>query len=187
MENIKQSLNMLGAALHLRGKRNEILASNIANAATPHYKARDIDFDEEIIIDEKIITLPDYWENVDKDELIFLLNNIKPTSSKVINNLLIESFIHDSSLPNNFTVDEFNYIRIVNLIKFGKRQKAFDMMNINIENQDNLDFYNTFKINYYFLTYEISQACDFSNSIDRKKTTINRNFLLKVDILRLQI
>ena len=48
MENIKQSLNMLGAALHLRGKRNEILASNIANAATPHYKARDIDFDEEI-------------------------------------------------------------------------------------------------------------------------------------------
>ena len=48
MESIKQNLNMLGAALHLRGRRNEILASNIANAATPHYKARDIDFDEEI-------------------------------------------------------------------------------------------------------------------------------------------
>ena len=48
MDGIKQNLHMLGNALHLRSKRNEILASNIANAATPHYKARDINFDEEI-------------------------------------------------------------------------------------------------------------------------------------------
>ena len=39
---------MLGNSLSLRAKRNEILASNIANAATPNYKARDIDFDTEI-------------------------------------------------------------------------------------------------------------------------------------------
>ena len=48
MQGIKQNLKMLGAALSLRAKRNEILASNIANAATPHYKARDINFDAEI-------------------------------------------------------------------------------------------------------------------------------------------
>ena len=48
MDNIKQNLNMLGASLSLRSRRNEILASNIANAATPHYKARDIDFDEQM-------------------------------------------------------------------------------------------------------------------------------------------
>ena len=48
MQGIKQNLKMLGAALSLRAKRNEILASNIANAATPNYKARDIDFDTEI-------------------------------------------------------------------------------------------------------------------------------------------
>ena len=48
MNEIKQKLNMLGSALSLRAKRNEILASNIANAATPHYKARDIDFETEI-------------------------------------------------------------------------------------------------------------------------------------------
>ncbi|MCP4874057.1 MAG: flagellar basal body rod protein FlgB [Gammaproteobacteria bacterium] len=33
-------------ALLLRGKRTSILASNIANADTPNYKARDIDFGE---------------------------------------------------------------------------------------------------------------------------------------------
>ena len=48
MNDIKKNLNMLGASLSLRAKRNEILASNIANAATPHFKARDIDFDTEI-------------------------------------------------------------------------------------------------------------------------------------------
>ena len=48
MNEIKKNLNMLGASLSLRAKRNEILASNIANAATPHFKARDIDFNTEI-------------------------------------------------------------------------------------------------------------------------------------------
>ena len=33
-----------GAALEVRGARMGILASNIANAATPGYKARDLDF-----------------------------------------------------------------------------------------------------------------------------------------------
>src|SRR5215467_8497353 len=31
-------------ALNLRAERQQILASNIANASTPNYKARDIDF-----------------------------------------------------------------------------------------------------------------------------------------------
>ena len=34
-----------GKALALRSQRLSLLASNIANASTPNYKARDIDFD----------------------------------------------------------------------------------------------------------------------------------------------
>lgn len=41
---IRDHLNLHATALNLREKRNEMLASNIANAATPGYKARDIDF-----------------------------------------------------------------------------------------------------------------------------------------------
>ena len=36
------------AFLQLRSRRNEMLASNIANAATPNFKARDLDFDTEL-------------------------------------------------------------------------------------------------------------------------------------------
>jgi flagellar basal-body rod protein FlgB len=35
---------MHGAALQIRSQRMALLASNIANAATPGYKARDVDF-----------------------------------------------------------------------------------------------------------------------------------------------
>ena len=37
-----------GQALRLRSRRNEVLASNIANAATPNFKARDLNFDSEM-------------------------------------------------------------------------------------------------------------------------------------------
>jgi flagellar basal-body rod protein FlgB len=38
-----------GTALTLRAQRMAMLASNIANAATPNYKARDIDFHEALV------------------------------------------------------------------------------------------------------------------------------------------
>ena len=48
MNKIGSYLNFHAQALELRSRRNEILASNIANAATPNFKARDLDFDTEI-------------------------------------------------------------------------------------------------------------------------------------------
>ncbi len=41
---LDESLRFHQTALSLRGARQELLASNIANADTPNYKARDIDF-----------------------------------------------------------------------------------------------------------------------------------------------
>ena len=48
MNKIGSYLNFHAQELELRSRRNEILASNIANAATPNFKARDLDFDSEI-------------------------------------------------------------------------------------------------------------------------------------------
>jgi flagellar basal-body rod protein FlgB len=43
-----ESIGLHAQSLMLREKRGEILASNIANAATPNFKARDFDFDAEL-------------------------------------------------------------------------------------------------------------------------------------------
>lgn len=44
MAGLAENLNVLTQALNLRTQRHQILASNIANADTPGYKARDLDF-----------------------------------------------------------------------------------------------------------------------------------------------
>ncbi len=41
---LDQSMSFHQKALNMQAYRQELLASNIANADTPHYKARDIDF-----------------------------------------------------------------------------------------------------------------------------------------------
>jgi flagellar basal-body rod protein FlgB len=41
---IDQALGIHARALELRSRRGELLASNLANADTPNYKARDLDF-----------------------------------------------------------------------------------------------------------------------------------------------
>ncbi len=41
---LDQTLGFHEAALSLRAQRQQLLASNIANADTPNYKARDVDF-----------------------------------------------------------------------------------------------------------------------------------------------
>jgi flagellar basal-body rod protein FlgB len=44
IDRIDAEFRLPQAALNLRSYRQELLASNIANADTPHYKARDFDF-----------------------------------------------------------------------------------------------------------------------------------------------
>ena len=50
MKSIEEHLNFHSEALALRSRRNEILASNIANAATPNFKAKDLNFNEMLMV-----------------------------------------------------------------------------------------------------------------------------------------
>ena len=47
-DRLDASLNFASQALNLRDQRQKILASNIANADTPGYQARDIDFSKQL-------------------------------------------------------------------------------------------------------------------------------------------
>jgi flagellar basal-body rod protein FlgB len=44
LNKIDADLSFVNTALNLRSRRQEILASNLANSDTPNYKARDVDF-----------------------------------------------------------------------------------------------------------------------------------------------
>ena len=45
MASLEQHVSVYSQALNLRAQRHQVLASNIANADTPHYKARDFNFE----------------------------------------------------------------------------------------------------------------------------------------------
>jgi flagellar basal-body rod protein FlgB len=45
---LREGLGVHAQALVLRGQRNNLLASNIANASVPGFKARDFDFETEL-------------------------------------------------------------------------------------------------------------------------------------------
>ena len=48
IDKLSGALNFHQEALNLRAERHEVLAANIANADTPNYKARDMDFSREL-------------------------------------------------------------------------------------------------------------------------------------------
>ena len=73
MKTIENHLSIHSNALNLRGKRNKILASNIANAATPHFKARDIDFNIEMRKEEKIGDI-----SINHERHFALLSKVRP-------------------------------------------------------------------------------------------------------------
>ncbi|MCX7898466.1 MAG: flagellar basal body rod protein FlgB [Rhodocyclaceae bacterium] len=50
LDRLEQDLALHRAALTVRSRRHELLAANIANADTPHFKARDLDFQEALAI-----------------------------------------------------------------------------------------------------------------------------------------
>ncbi|RIX41207.1 MAG: flagellar basal body rod protein FlgB [Rhodocyclales bacterium GT-UBC] len=46
MASLEQKLSVFSQAMNLRAQRHQVLASNVANADTPNYKARDFNFEQ---------------------------------------------------------------------------------------------------------------------------------------------
>ncbi len=56
---IDRALGISAQALSLRARRAEVLAANLANADTPNYKARDIDFNSALAAAQKQLSSND--------------------------------------------------------------------------------------------------------------------------------
>ena len=138
--------------------------------------------DNENNLTDEIMALPDVWEFSNKEELLFLFDNMLLTNSNILNEVLINSLATNSNPPVDFSKEEFDFIKIVNLIKLGQRKKAFEMINLNEINSLNKEFYDLFKLNYFLSTYDLNQVCEYSDSLVGKKLMVEQNLILKIDI-----
>ena len=132
----------------------------------------------------EVITLPALWEKINKEDLIFLLNNIHSVRSETLRNELLQVLNIDNTPPKNFNKDDFENLIIKSLNKFGNRKKAYQIIKLigETDNNDYNNFYINFELNYLLATYSLSEACEFRTKINNQNNQLNNNFLLKVDI-----
>ncbi len=131
-----------------------------------------------------VIEVSNIWNEVDKEELLYLINNINKIYSPVLKKEIISTLASTKIIPNGFTEEEFNKLLVDSLLKLGDRKKAYEIIQ-SIEaslNNDNDSFYKQFTLNYLLSTYNLSEACNYRDSIKDIQLTSETNFFLKIDI-----
>ena len=128
-----------------------------------------------------VLSIQGYWEQSQKEDLYFLFNNIKKSSSKVINSYFTNSLIEFSKAPKSYSQAEFDNLRIKTLIMMKKKQEALLVLN-NINTYESYrDYYDFLKLDSYLATNELTQACDFNDSL-KESFEDKKNVILKISI-----
>ena len=97
---------------------------------------------------KEVKSLPDLWQNSDKEDLEFLFGNLKINNSEVLTNLLLEALVGYVNAPHIYSQAEFDNLRIKTLINLGQGEKALTLIN-NINTYDVYkDYYDLLKLNY---------------------------------------
>ena len=124
------------------------------------------------------------WQEVNKEELLYLLDNINKIHSSVLKNEIISTLSSAKIVPNGFTQEEFNRFLINNLLKLGDRKKAYEIIQSIDSSSDNINdsYYKQFTLNYLLSTYNLSEACNYRESIKDLDLNSKTNFFLKIDI-----
>ena len=143
---------------------------------------------ENLGIDE-ILELPYMWENITKDNLIFLYETINKVNSKILRKELLEILNINSTIPENFNKEDFNKAIIDTLITLGNRKQAYQIIqNLrNIENKNHEIFYREFELNYLLSTYKLSDTCSYKNQLKDINLINEYNFFSKLDIFCLAL
>ena len=132
-------------------------------------------------LQESIITIPDLWHNSNKIDIEFLFENIEANNSSVLTSLLVKNLVEYLNAPNTFAQGEFDNLRVKTLLKLGKREEAINLLK-SINTYDNYkNYYDLLKLDYFFSTNNLSEACSFKESLKDGLNTTS-NYILKINI-----
>jgi len=132
----------------------------------------------------EVILLPDFWEKINEEDFNFLLSNISDIRSYTMRNELLSLLNIDNLPPKNLDKVDFENLVIRGLLKFGDRNKAYQIINTfsDLNSTKYNIFYKEFELNYLLSTYNLSEACDFRKNFKDTDLTSKKNYFLKVDI-----
>ena len=90
------------------------------------------------------------------------MNNVTDIRSYTLRNELLSLLNIDNLPPNNLDKVDFDNLVIRGLLKFGDRNKAYQIINTfsDLDRAKYNFFYKEFELNYLLSTYNLSEACD---------------------------
>ena len=155
---------------------------DIENATEENIESTIVLEDNLLINDE--LEPSDLWEQITKEDLFFLLKNIKEIRSPVLKNELLLILSLNNLVSKNFVKEDFDKMIVDSLLSLGDRKKSYQIIQNfqEIENTTYNTFYKEFELNYLLSTYKLSEACDYRNEIKDPNLISSSNFFLKVDI-----
>ena len=169
--------------------KQEIISEDIQNdndkdSNNLEEKLKIIEEIDETLDTYKVEDLNNIWQDINKEEILYLLNNINKIHSSVLKNEIISTLSSAKIVPNGFTQEEFNRFLINNLLKLGDRKKAYEIIQSIDSSSDNINdsYYKQFTLNYLLSTYNLSEACNYRESIKDLDLNSKTNFFLKIDI-----
>ena len=139
---------------------------------------------DETLNSSEVEELNNIWQEVNKEELLYLLDNINKIHSSVLKNEIISTLASTKIVPSGFNQEEFNRFLINSLLKLGDRKKAYTIIQSidSSSNDTNDSYYKQFTLNYLLSTYNLSEACNYRESIKDLDLNSETNFFLKIDI-----
>ena len=167
--------------------KQEIIAEDIQSdkdSINLEEKLKIIEEIDETLNTYKVKELNNIWQDINKEEILYLLNNINKIHSSVLKNEIISTLSSAKIVPNGFTQEEFNRFLINSLLKLGDRKKVYEIIQSIDSSSDNINnsYYKQFTLNYLLSTYNLSEACNYRESIKDLDLNSKTNFFLKIDI-----
>ncbi len=167
--------------------KQEIISEDIKNnkdSINLEEKLKIIEEIDETLSTNKVQELNNIWQDINKEEIIYLVSNINKIHSSILKNEIISTLASTTIVPNGFTQEDFNRFLINSLLKLGDRKKAYEIIQSIDSSSDSINnsYYKQFTLNYLLSTYNLSEACNYRESIKDLDLNSKTNFFLKIDI-----
>ena len=131
------------------------------------------------------------WNNLEPVIIEKYLNNINLIKSDILYKEFINLLSNFRDINENPIKSEIFISIVKKLYEIGEIQKAYNLLQLyqidNIKVKENIIFYKSLELNYLLSTYQLSEACDFKNSLTEDNVSLPDYLLEKTDIFCLLI
>ena len=140
--------------------------------------------EDNIEIVNDTVTISNFWDLINLEQTLIYFDNINLIKSPILYNEFIKIL---TDFNYDIDSDEKNkkaYYFIKKLVELGEIQKAYNLVNVIqfSEDDENIIFYKTIKLNYLFSTYQLKEVCDLKKEFNDQKIKLPDYYLEKTDI-----